>query len=257
MREQGAKEKEALCAEAESLKDSTEWKATIEKVKALQARWKASPPAPRHLDQALWQRFRAACDGFFERLKANSGVRDGDREGNLRLKEDLCFAVEIMSGLPAADADGRMARDAWVEAQLVAGHGAPEAPETPSDWNRATEKVKALQQEWRAIGPVPREDNDAVWNRFQRTCDAFFDERRRALGHPDEDPQRNLEEKLALIANAEELAQESGPHHENAVQNLRRQWKRIGPVPRAQTDYVTERFGAACAAATGEKRSDE
>jgi hypothetical protein len=246
LREEAAKVKEELCAEAEALRDSTEWKSTVEKIKALQARWKASPPAPRHLDQALWQRFRAACDAFFERLKANSSLRDQDREGNLRAKEDLCFAVEILSGLPAADADARMARDAWVEAQLAAGHGAPEAP---GDWNRATEKVKALQQEWRGIGPVPREDNDAVWNRFQRACDAFFDERRRAFGHPGEDPQHNLEEKLALIADAEELAREPGARHENAVQNLRRRWKRIGPVPRAQSDYVWERFNAACDAA--------
>jgi hypothetical protein len=267
LRDQGAKEKEALCAEAESLKDSTEWKATIEAIKGLQARWKASPPAPRHLDQALWQRFRGACDAFFDRLKANGAARDGDREGNLRLKEDLCFAVEIMSGLPAADADARMARDAWVEAQLAAGHGAPTAPEGPSDWNRATEKVKSLQQEWRAIGPVPREDNDTVWNRFQRACDAFFDERRRAVGgsggehggergrgrEGGEDPQHNLEEKLALIADAEELAHTPGIRNLPIAQDLQRKWKRIGPVPRAQTEYVNERFAAACTAAVSQE----
>jgi len=126
------------------------------------------------------------------------------------------------------------------------GSGVPEAP---GDWKRVTDKVKQLQQEWRDIGPAPRENNDAVWERFQRASDAFFEERRRALGLPDEDPQVNLESKLALIADAEELAKDPGGHQQGAVSALRGQWKRIGPVPRAQSDYVWERFNAACDAA--------
>jgi hypothetical protein len=242
-REEGARIKRELCVEAEGLKDSTEWKATIEKVKDLQARWKASPPAPRSVDQELWQRFRAACDAFFERLKEHSAGRDGDREANLRRKEDLCFAVEIYSGLEPADADARTERAAWIETQLAAGFGVPEASD---DWRKTTDKVKALQQEWRTIGPVPRERNNTVWDRFQRACDVFFEERRRALGLPDEDPQMNLESKLALIADAEDLAQTPGEHHAEAIAGLRGRWKRIGPVPRAQSDYVWDRFNDAC-----------
>ncbi|MCD6024245.1 MAG: hypothetical protein K0Q91_1161 [Fibrobacteria bacterium] len=242
-REEGARVKRELCAEAEALRDSTEWKSTIEKIKDLQARWKASPPAPRAADQELWQRFRAACDAFFERLKEHSAGRDQDREGNLRRKEDLCFAVEIYSGLEPSDPDARAERAAWIETQLAGGFGVPEASD---DWRKTTDKVKALQQEWRAIGPVPRERNNAVWDRFQRACDAFFEERRRALGLPEEDPQANLESKLALVADAEELAQSPGAHHEDSIARLRGQWKRIGPVPRAQSDYVWDRFNDAC-----------
>ena len=242
-REEGARIKAELCAEAEALKDSTEWKATIEKVKDLQARWKASPPAPRSADQELWQRFRAACDAFFDRLKEHSAGRDQDREGNLRRKEDLCFAVEIYSGLEPSDADARAERAAWIETQLAAGFGVPEASD---DWRKTTDKVKALQQEWRTIGAVPRERNNTLWDRFQRACDLFFEERRRALGLPEEDPQANLEAKLALIAEAEELALAPGADQEDAVSKLRANWKRIGPVPRAQSDYVWDRFNEAC-----------
>jgi hypothetical protein len=242
-REEGARVKRELCAEAEALKDSTEWKDTIEKIKDLQARWKASPPAPRSADQELWQRFRAACDAFFDRLKEHSAGRDQDREGNLRRKEDLCFAVEIYSGLEPSDPDARAERAAWIETQLAGGFGVPEASD---DWRKTTDKVKALQQEWRAIGPVPRERNNAVWDRFQRACDVFFEERRRALGLPEEDPQANLEAKLALIADAEELAQSPGAQHADSISRLRGQWKRIGPVPRAQSEYVWDRFNEAC-----------
>jgi len=245
-REEGARIKRELCAEAEALKDSTEWKSTIEKVKDLQARWKASPPAPRAADQELWQRFRAACDAFFERLKAHSAGKDQDREANLRLKEDLCFAAEIYSGLEPSEPEARAERAAWIETQLAAGAGVPQASD---DWRRTTDKVKALQQEWRTIGPVPRERNNAVWDRFQRACDVFFEERRRALGLAEEDPQANLEAKLALIADAEELARNPGDRPEETVSRLRAQWKKIGPVPRAQSDYVWDRFNEACDAA--------
>lgn len=253
LREAGEKEKEALCLEAEALRDSTEWKATIEKIKALQARWKASPPAPRHLDQALWHRFRSACDAFFARLKENSAGRDEERLGNLRLKTDLCFAVEIYSGVPATDPAAQAARDAWVEAQRAAGNG---VPEFNADWNALANKVKTLQTEWRGIGPTPREENDAVWVRFQRACDVFFEEQRRANPRPGEDPQHNLDEKLALIAHAEELALDPARRHEASVEELRRDWKRIGPVPRAQSDYVWDRFHAACEAAVPRRRGE-
>src|SRR5690606_24068361 len=116
LRDEGAKAKEALCAEAEALKDSTD-RRTAAAFKDLQARWKASPPAPRHLDRALWTRFRAACDAYVERLKAESAARDGDPEANLRRKEGLCFGVEILSGRPAEDADAARARDVWIETQ--------------------------------------------------------------------------------------------------------------------------------------------
>lgn len=248
LREAGAKAKEALCAEAEALKDSTD-RRTAAVFRDLQARWKNSPPAPRHLDRALWTRFRAACDAYFERLKAESAVRDGDPDANLRRKEDLCFAVEIMAGLPPADEDARLAREAWLEAQLASGRGAPAEPLSAGDWHHATGKVKSLQQEWRTIGHVPREESDAIWTRFRAACDAFFEAQRQAFAPAEEDPQRHLEEKLALIAEAEELAQDAGLANLPVVQDLQRRWKRTGAAPRAQADSVNERFQKACDAA--------
>ncbi len=248
LREAGAKAKEALCVEAEALKDSTD-RRTAAAFKDLQARWKDSPPAPRHLDRALWTRFRAACDAYFERLKAETAVRDGDPEANLHRKEDLCFAVEIMAGIPPVDEDARLAREAWVETQLSSGRGAPTEPQSAAEWQHATGKVKALQQEWRTIGHVPRAESDAIWARFRTACDAFFEAQRQAFAPAEEDPQRHLEEKLALIAEAEELAEDAGLANLPVVQDLQRRWKRAGAVPRAQVDSVEERFQKACDAA--------
>ena len=119
------------------------------------------------------------------------------------------------------------------------------------DWNAATDKVKGMQRDWKEIGPVPRDISDALWERFHAACDAFFEERRLALGLRPEDPQANLEKKLDLIAEAESLAQNPGPESARHAATLQREWRRIGAVPRAQSDYVWRRFMDACDTAMG------
>lgn len=243
VREENAKIKEDICVEAESICGSSEWKSTIDKIKSLQERWKATGPAPRESDRDLWKRFRTACDSFFDRLKENSAQRDSERGGNLQRKTDLCFIAEMMSSQTPSEAEAA-ARAAWSEKKLpvdierfrLAG----------IDWNDNTEKIKALQREWKKIGPVPREVSDSIWERFHTACDAFFEERRIALGLPAEDPQISLEKKLELIAEVEALAQNPGEDAVARIRNLQRDWRRIGAVPKAQSDYVWKRFTDAC-----------
>ena len=253
MREGNAKLKEEICLEAEAIIGSTEWKATIEKIKTLQERWKATGPAPRESDRELWKRFRTACDAFFDRLKENSAKRDQERGGNLKLKTDLCFLVECMLSRPLTE-DETKARREWERDSLPTLHAELvryKVQDGPMDWNAATEKVKGMQRDWKEIGPVPRDISDALWERFHAACDAFFEERRLALGLRPEDPQANLEKKLDLIAEAESLAQNPGPESARHAATLQREWRRIGAVPRAQSDYVWRRFMDACDTAMG------
>lgn len=256
-REENAKIKEDICIEAESLIGSEEWKATIDKIKSLQERWKATGPAPRESDRDLWKRFRSACDAFFDRLKENSAKRDSERGGNLDRKTDLCFLVEAMTARTLTEE----------QAQAKAAFDAKSLPVDIArfrvegiDWNDNTEKIKAIQREWKKIGPVPREESDAIWERFHTACDAFFEERRVALGLRPEDPQANLDKKLELIADADALAQNPGEDVARRVQALQREWKRIGAVPPAQSDYVWKRFTEACEqalAGTGRRSDDQ
>ncbi|MDB5104967.1 MAG: hypothetical protein JWP91_2656 [Fibrobacteres bacterium] len=250
VREENAKVKEEICAEAETLIGSTEWKATIEKIKVLQERWKAAGPAPRESDRELWKRFRAACDAFFDRLKENSAKRDSERGGNLKRKTDLCFLVECMLSRPLTEEETKARRE-WEREGLPADLARFKVPDGPMDWNETTEKVKAIQREWKNIGPVPREVSDSLWERFHAACDGFFEERRQALGLRPEDPQANLDKKLDLIADAESLAQNPGPESARHAVTLQREWRRIGAVPRAQSDYVWRRFVDACDTAMG------
>lgn len=135
-------EKERLCERAEALAAAPE-RGRIRAVREVQAEWKKAGPAPRAAERALWERFRAACDRFFEGL-------DGDRGENLRQKEALCAELETL--LAAGGAGG----------------GRGEAPPVAGEFRRR----------WDEIGPVPFEDAEALWDRFQALCDAYA-----AAGH--------------------------------------------------------------------------
>jgi hypothetical protein len=143
---QSAAAKEQLIAAAEALATSTDWDATAQELKALQARWKDSGPLPRKQGDELWKRFRTACDRFFEARKPVLDARRDELVRNLEAKQALC---------------------ARAEAVVAAAPG-------ERGWGPAINEIKALQQEWRDIGFVPRRDADAIYARFRAACDALF-----------------------------------------------------------------------------------
>lgn len=144
-----AKVKEALIAEAEVLAESTDWGATADKLKALQQQWKQSGHLPHKQGDELWQRFRAACDKFFERRKPVLDAQHEEHAANLRHKQALIARAQaIAAGAP--------------------GEGG---------WGKAIGGIKDLQQEWKEIGFVPRRDADAVYRAFRAACDALFAKR--------------------------------------------------------------------------------
>ncbi|HEX4451244.1 MAG TPA: DUF349 domain-containing protein [Kofleriaceae bacterium] len=144
-----AKIKDALIAEAEALAESTDWAATADKLKVLQARWKESGHLPRKQGDELWKRFRAACDRFFERRKPQLDARHAEEGDNLAKKQQLIArAQQIADGAP--------------------GEGG---------WGKAIGAIKDLQREWKDIGFVPRRDADAVYAAFRAACDVLFAKR--------------------------------------------------------------------------------
>ena len=140
--------KEALIAEAEALADSSDWVATAEKLKALQARWKESGHLPRKQGDELWKRFRAACDRFFERRKPMLDAQNDEQAANFRAKQALIARAQAIT-------------------DRAPGEG----------WGKAIGAIKDLQREWKEIGHVPRRDADAVYRAFRAACDALFAKR--------------------------------------------------------------------------------
>jgi hypothetical protein len=135
--------KESLCERAEALAESTDWLKTAAELKALQEEWKTIGTTPRAQAHAVWQRFRKPCDRFFTRWHEHRGQRQQEWGKNLEKKEALCAQVEALMD--------------------------------STDWEPAAAELRRLQAEWRTIGAVKKSRSDAVWQRFRKACDHFFD----------------------------------------------------------------------------------
>lgn len=207
--------REELCAKVEELVDSTEWKATSERIKALQEEWKAAGFVPKDIGDALWNRFRGACNRFFDRRQEHFGQLDQERSTALEKKLALCEKVEAV-----ADS---------------------------TEWKAAAETIKGLQAEWKAIGPVPKDQAEAIWARFRGACDRFFDRRATHFNQLDSERGDNQAKKEALIAQAEALADSTDwKETSDAFKRLQEEWKKTGPAPKAVADQLWARFRGAC-----------
>jgi hypothetical protein len=172
-RAENLKKYEAMCVRAEELAKSSDWKHTADELKALQAEWKAGGPMPKEQSEAMWARFRAACDGFFERRKEHFAEADAERDANLKKKIALCEQVEALA--------------------------------KSEDREAAKGECKKLQAEWKKTGPAPKDQADEVWNRFRASCDEIFDRGGKRVEEPPPPPAPNAP-KFENRALAEKLA---------------------------------------------------
>ena len=135
--------KNEICAQAESIQDSEEWKKTTDELIALQKRWKEIGPVARRHSDAVWKRFRAACDHFFERKAAHFSTIDTQYEENLKQKQALLEELK-----------------AFVEREDMANDG--------------FETLKEMQRRWSEIGFVPIKQKDAIQSEYRKVVDAAF-----------------------------------------------------------------------------------
>src|SRR5690606_16134896 len=150
-REQAAKIKEKLIAEAEALSSSTEWGPTSAAYRDLMQRWKAAGPAPRNVEDKLWKRFRAAQDVFFSAREAANAALDAEYAQNAEVKRELLVEAEAL--LPITDLEA--ARKAW--------HDIAERWEAAGKVPR--DQVKELEGRIRAVERAIREADEREWKR--------------------------------------------------------------------------------------------
>ena len=135
--------KRALCEKAESLKDSTDWKATADELTKLQKEWKTIGPVAKKYSDAVWKRFISACDYFFEQKnKATSSQRSVEQE-NLEKKKNI---IEKLNAI-----DDQM------------------------DTEEATQLVRDLMKEWNGIGHVPFKEKDRIYKQYHSQVDKLFE----------------------------------------------------------------------------------
>jgi Domain of Unknown Function (DUF349) len=208
---------EELCAKMEALNalaESDPEKASNE-MRTLQERWKPVAAAPRSQAEALWTRFKTAQEQVYDKCKDFFAQQAAERVENLKKKEVLCARAESM-----ADS---------------------------TEWVKTAEAMKALQAEWKGIGPVTRGNEKAVWERFRAACDRFFTRRQEDLKQRKQDWSENLKRKEALVTEAKQLSESTEwEQAASRIKKLQAEWKTIGPVKKSKSDAIWNEFRGAC-----------
>lgn len=206
---------EELCRRVEALMQVDDLAAAAKQLREAQAQWKQVATAPREQSQALWARFKAASDAVRARCDVYFAKLAEEQAGNQARKQALCEQAEALA--------------------------------VSSDWIRTADAIKALQAEWKNVGPAPRVQEKALWERFHAACDGFFTRRRDDLKHRKEEWAANLARKEAICQQAEAIAETT--EWQKGIEDIKRlqaEWKTIGPVRKARADEVWLRFRAAC-----------
>ena len=207
--------KQELAGKAEALAESTEWMKASEELKALQARWKEIGPAPRKAGDAVWKRFRGACDTFFSRRQDDLKKRKHEWAANMAKKQALSERAEALAG--------------------------------STEWESAAAEVRKLQAEWKTVGPVRRDRSEAIWQRFRTACDAFFDRYK----HRDEaERQARLAQREAVVQELEKLVAGAGTDPAPAgvadeIQKLATRARQGTPLAPADEEALGARITAA------------
>ena len=208
--------KTAICERIEALDFSNlnsfaAWDEMTKTIMEAQAEWKNYGFASRKLNNQLFARFRAACDGFFT-AKAEYFKATRDRlAANLAKKVSLCERAEAL--------------------------------QDSTDWRRATDELVALQKEWKTVGAVAKKYSDNVWKRFLAACDHFFEQKKQAGNSVRSVEAANLKAKRDLIAKLDLITAETPK--EEAVELLRsihQKWQQIGHVPYKEKDKVYDEY---------------
>lgn len=209
--------KEALCKEAEALADSTDWAATDTKLRLLQTQWKEFGLLPKEQARVLQERFRKACNHFYNRRKAHLQEQKALYGQRIQQKEILCAKAEA-----AAES---------------------------TDWRNTNALLRSLMNEWKNIEPIPRAKNQALWERFRRAFDLFYQRRETYFEHQKEEAQQNLKQKQ-FICEQLSLLLDTTPMIANTayekLQGWRNEWRDIGPIPKEHTQQWEKKFLQLC-----------
>ena len=206
--------KTALCEEiekmvAEAPTSHKVWNKVSERLQEIQAEWRTIGFAPKKDNNKVYDRFRAACDKFFETKHSFYSEAKDDMAKNLEIKNSLCERAEAI-----------------VER---------------TDWAKATEELLALQAEWKKSGTVARKYADVVWKRFRAACDKFFERKSQHFSSVDNEYSANLAAKQALL---EEMAQATVKSFDE-IKNFQRRWSDIGFVPIRHKEELQKQYKAA------------
>lgn len=217
--EENLQKKTALCEKVEQLqlddlKTYAQWDEMSKQIIELQAEWKTIGFTPRKVNNEIFDRFRAACDRFFQAKTAYFKANREKLSANLAAKNALIEKAEALKD--------------------------------STDWGATTNKFVELQKEWKTIGPVAHKISDTIWKRFNDACNYFFDKKNEANKGQRKEEEANLELKKAVIAEIEKLAAEPSDNLLQSIRELQAKWNEIGHVPFSKKEKMYRRYRELC-----------
>ena len=216
--EENLAKKTALCEKAETLiaeecKTAADYERITKEIIALQTEWKTIGFAPQKMNVKIFERFRAACDSFFQ--KKTQYFKD--------MKER--FAENLAK------------KQALVEQA--------KALQDSTEWRSTGDKLQALQKQWKEVGMVPKKVGDQLWQEFLGACNHFFEARNAATAGVRNEEKENLQQKRDIVAQLEALAEKGGETLHQEMQELIARFNAVGHVPFREKDKVYEEYHAA------------
>src|SRR4029079_9149177 len=260
--------KEALCVRAEQLATSMEWERSAGEIRRLQTEWETIGPVRRSRSDALWQRFRAACDAFFDRYKRRDQI---ELEAKQADREALVAELESLS--PAQ----RSAASDTHAPEVVADIAPP--PQLAMDHTAVLERVRSLRNRWNQSTPVVRHGADPLSARFMSALERLLAGYPEAFKGTELDVESNRQKMVKLCERVEGFLTDVAATPANSSQALaamlrealaantiggrageetkwramaedvrgaQASWTRLGPVPGDLGRQLTDRFHRAC-----------
>ena len=211
---QNLEAKQALCEEVEAIANkeitsSTEWNALSKQIEEIQAKWRTIGFATRKENQKVYDRFRAACDKFFERKRASFTEFKDSMNENLAKKMAIIEEAESLKD--------------------------------STDWKATSDRFIELQKQWKEIGAVPRKKSEQIWKRFRGACDAFFTARDNRPDGPGS-LGANLAAKKALIESIKAYVPVDAEADAAAAKDFAAKWQEIGFVPFKEKEKIQAEY---------------
>ncbi|MBQ7509918.1 MAG: DUF349 domain-containing protein [Prevotella sp.] len=212
--------KTRLCESAEKLADEEDVISAFHQLQQLHQEYREIGPVSKELREEIWQRFKAASTVVTKRHQQHFEDLRAREEENLQKKTALCEKVEAING---------------------------EENKGSGDWERHTQEIIAIQQEWKTIGFAPQKMNVKIFERFRAACDDFFARKAEYFKTLKDNFKENADKKRALIEKAKAL-QDSTEWRSTSDKliALQKEWKTIGVVPKKLGDQLWEEFLGAC-----------
>lgn len=222
--------KTELCVKTEELSAAPlstrkEWNKASEQLIDIQKVWKTIGFAPKKDNTKIYERFRNACDKFFENKRNFYLQIKAEMENNLHLKNDICAVAEAL--------------------------------QESEEWKKATDELIALQKRWKEIGPVSRRYSDAIWKRFRSACDKFFERKAAFFASLDQQYEENLAKKKELLEELKAFVVENKERGFEALKELQHRWAEIGFVPIKQKEAIQKEYRKAVDAIFAKLRSSD